>query len=549
MCSTEQPASVPVDVANVAPGRAWDDIVDDVGESAGAQCRSAAEHHPWRRFARVYGADTPSFGPLGPPLSDEELLQRMTDAEALVAQLTAHQGRDLLELRRRRLDEQSRAHPDHGGPADCTHACCDPDGWVGLEVAQALAVSERVVATRIETAQRLARCAHVAAACDEGLIQSWTATKLLEHLDALSEYLGPGRLERIEAATVAWMLDRPRTVGQLNARMRRLLLAARSAAAVDRDDDGGDHDDRDPQRDAAAASAAADARERSVRVSPVEMDGLATLVARLPEQDALAVAATLRALAATPVAPDDTRTQEQRRCDLATTLVTGVPAAYGHPADLTLLAREAGQISVNVAVTIPADTLTGGSSPAEVPGYGPVGAETGRSLAGSDGATARPLVYDPQTGRLVGVGSSTRMAWLAEMSPTTGYQHPPVMERLVQLRDHTCRAPGCVRRAVRCDCDHVVPYPDGATSLANTCCLCRRHHRLKTHAPGWSVRVDESGVLTWSTPAGRALVTTPHDYSGDATPRSPGAPAVPTAPSTGSTDPPPSPPGADPAPF
>lgn len=348
------------------------------------------------------------------------------------------------------------------------------------------------------------------------------------------------------------MLDRPRMVGQLNARMRKLLLAARSAAAVDRDDDGADPA---RQRDAAAASAAADARDRSVRISPVEMDGLSRVIAHMPEQDALAVAATLRALAATPVASDDTRTQEQRRCDLATTLVTGVPAAYGHPADLTLLAREAGQINVNLSVTIPADTLTGGAAPAEVPGYGPVAAEAGRSLAGSDGATARPLVYDPQTGRLVGVGSPTPMTWLAEVSPTNGYQHPPVMERLIQLRDHTCEAPGCVRRAVRCDCDHVVPYPHGATSVANTCCLCRRHHRLKTHAPGWSVRVDESGVLTWSTPAGRSLVTMPHDYSSDGAPCSPssspapepGSPAPPT--STELTGPPTSPEPVDPPPF
>lgn len=71
-------------------------------------------------------------------------------------------------------------HPDHRDPSDCTQACCDTDGWVGLEVAQALAVSERVVARRIESAQRLDRFAHVAAACDGGLLQSWTVTKLLE---------------------------------------------------------------------------------------------------------------------------------------------------------------------------------------------------------------------------------------------------------------------------------------------------------------------------------------------------------------------------------
>ena len=290
-----------------------------------------------------------------------------------------------------------------------------------------------------------------------------------------------------------------------------------------------------------SANAAADAQDRSVRVSPLEMDGLATLVARLPEQDAVAIAATVRALAATPVAPDDTRTQEQRRCDLVTTLVTGFPAAYGHQADVTLLAREAGEIGVNISVTVPVDTLTGGSAPAEVPGFGPVAAPAGRSIAASTGAVGRPRGYAPPTGRLLGVGSPTQMAWLAEARPGTGYQHPPLMERLVQLRDGTCRAPGCVRRAVRCDCDHVVPYPVGATSLENACCLCRRHHRLKTHAPGWAVRIGEDGTLTWTTPAGRVHATYAWDYSDSdcSTAVSPGSSPTGSAASTGSAESPP----------
>jgi hypothetical protein len=93
------------------------------------------------------------------------------------------------------------------------------------------------------------------------------------------------------------------------------------------------------------------------------------------------------------------------------------------------------------------------------------------------------------------------------------------MERLVHGRDRTCRAPGCARPASACDCDHVVPWPRGETSAANTCCLCRRHHRLKTHAPGWSVTLDSQGTLSWTTPTGTTLTTEPHDYSsGSGTP-------------------------------
>lgn len=109
MCSIEQLRALPVDVAPVPPGQPWDDVAEDVWESLVAESRAAAERHPWGRFVRLYGDEPAPFGSLAPPLSDEELLRRMADAEALVAQVTARQGRDLLELRSRRVNEQSHA--------------------------------------------------------------------------------------------------------------------------------------------------------------------------------------------------------------------------------------------------------------------------------------------------------------------------------------------------------------------------------------------------------------------------------------------------------
>lgn len=95
------------------------------------------------------------------------------------------------------------------------------------------------------------------------------------------------------------------------------------------------------------------------------------------------------------------------------------------------------------------------------------------------------------------------------------------MERLVKARDTVCRAPGCTRAASSCDCDHVVPYPHGQTSADNTCCLCRRHHRLKTHAPDWHTELDPNGRLTWTTPTGTTLTTDPHDHRPDVAERDP----------------------------
>jgi hypothetical protein len=56
----------------------------------------------------------------------------------------------------------------------------------------------------------------------------------------------------------------------------------------------------------------------------------------------------------------------------------------------------------------------------------------------------------------------------------------------------------------------VVPYGcGGATDCANLCCLCRRHHRLKTHAPGWHFELRSDGTLAVTTPSGITRITRP----------------------------------------
>jgi hypothetical protein len=293
---------------------------------------------------------------------------------------------------------------------------------------------------------------------------------------------------------VEWLLAARRTVTQLNARLRRLILAARAAARRDADGDVPDLGHR----------------RRHVRVNPTGTPGLAELVALLPEADALAVKATLHALALDPVDADDPRSADQRRADLLVTLLTGTVALHGHPVDAQCALRDAVEVAVRMDVTVPAESLGGGDAPAWVPGYGDVPAATARALA--DSCELRPLVYDSGTGRLLGFGSTpVRMTWLSQLPVGRGYQHPPSLETGVRLRDGSCRAPGCRRPAARCDCDHVVPYPAGETSLANACSLCRRHHRLKTHAPGWQMSMADTGEVAWTTPTGEQLVTHPSD--------------------------------------
>jgi hypothetical protein len=64
----------------------------------------------------------------------------------------------------------------------------------------------------------------------------------------------------------------------------------------------------------------------------------------------------------------------------------------------------------------------------------------------------------------------------------------------------------------RIDLDHVIPHAEGgATDCDNLCCLCRRHHRLKTHAPRWIFRLDADGALLVTTPSGVTRISRPPD--------------------------------------
>jgi hypothetical protein len=83
------------------------------------------------------------------------------------------------------------------------------------------------------------------------------------------------------------------------------------------------------------------------------------------------------------------------------------------------------------------------------------------------------------------------------------YRPSPGQYRYVRTRDRTCRHPGCRNGAGWADVDHVVAHAEGGpTDCANLCCLCRRHHRLKTHAPGWRFAMESDGVLSVTTPSG-----------------------------------------------
>ncbi|MDO5077194.1 HNH endonuclease signature motif containing protein [Corynebacterium sp.] len=88
--------------------------------------------------------------------------------------------------------------------------------------------------------------------------------------------------------------------------------------------------------------------------------------------------------------------------------------------------------------------------------------------------------------------------------------HDPTLHlRLaVQLRDLTCRFPGCTKPAHQCDIDHVINHEAGGwTTLSNLQCLCRKHHNAKTDRRVRAV-MDALGSVTWFHADGTLIGTT-----------------------------------------
>jgi hypothetical protein len=168
-----------------------------------------------------------------------------------------------------------------------------------------------------------------------------------------------------------------------------------------------------------------------------------------------------------------------------------------------------------VAVTVPVMTLLGHSEePGDLAGYGPIDAATARELAAHATSFIRLLTH-PETGTILSVGRDR-------------YAVPADLRAWLQIRDETCRFPGCSRRAARCDVDHITDWGRGGTTThSNLIHLCRKHHRLK-HTTRWTPRMvstntdstshgpagetasrTDDSVVHWDAPSGRTHLDHP----------------------------------------
>lgn len=293
------------------------------------------------------------------------------------------------------------------------------------------------------------------------------------HAAALSEECE--RLSASEAAQVEQIVllgAGSKTPGQLRRHARR--VAARIAPL--------------PIADQAEAEFA----KREVRMFN---DGgvMATIEAVLPAPDAIAVWNALTACGLADTHAHDARTLAHRRADALTTWAQRAAEDPGLP-------THQGRRRLETQVVVDLPTLLGlADNPGELVGFGPIPASLARQLAAD--SKWRRLVTDPVTGHLLDFGRRT-------------YSPPTALRDYIVARDRTCRFPGCSQPAFRTDLDHTVAFGEdasgGSTAAANLHCLCRRHHKLKTHH-SWNVVADTgpSDRLTWTSPRGKRYVSHP----------------------------------------
>ncbi|CAN5242532.1 hypothetical protein BH24ACT1_BH24ACT1_02020 [soil metagenome] len=120
-----------------------------------------------------------------------------------------------------------------------------------------------------------------------------------------------------------------------------------------------------------------------------------------------------------------------------------------------------------------------------------------------DGPSLASLVCDSVMHRVLMAGSV-----ILDYGTATRTISANLFNALV-VRDRHCRFPGCDRPAAWADTHHVVHVEDGGpTCLANTCLLCRRHHR-RLHRKGWSAELKPDAELMVTDPCGRVFTSHP----------------------------------------
>jgi hypothetical protein len=365
------------------------------------------------------------------------------------------------------------------------------------------------------------------AALAAGQLDEYRALQLVEVL----EHTAPSLARRVEARLLPEATQL--TAGKLRKRALQLLLELDPAAA-------------DRKRTAAE-------RRADVRVHPAPDAGMATLTADLPADVAAACHAVVDQLAAMLKADGDPRPIGQLRTEVLADVIqrpwdTGRPPVTVQLQIIATLAALAGRSAEAGEVNgLPITAAHLRDLLARLDALGvqaPDGGSVTLALTDDDGSLRATATLD-RLRRLATRGCRTHPAGdcgcpvLDRPAARDGYSPSANQQAFVRTRDRTCRFPTCGQRVGWADADHVVPHAcGGTTDCANLCCLCRSHHRLKTHARGWRFTMSDDGTLTVTTPSGITRTT-----------RSPGMRPPPPTPDPPPDGPAPPDPDDDPPPF
>ncbi len=461
--------------------------------------------------------------------SETELVAGIWASDARQAREAALGAASITALARRRRREQDREFGALGGPGldsrlSQSAFLSDISETFVPELAQIRCCTEfEAEALAIESIVLTTRLRGTWSALFEGRIT-------VRKMRVLVDLLGPAKAEviaEIEARVLPFA--ETMTIPQMRGRVRR-LLARLDAAALNR-----------RHREAVQR---ADVRHAAVG------DGMGRLSIDMPVWKSLACLDAIRQHAELQRAGGDTRAIGVIRAELAADM-------FLRPWDKTRPSVTA-QLVIHAPLSAlrPADDPSTPQSPAEVNGEVVTAAQCRDLLEHLDmlgvrsapaGGCVQVAIGDPVTGQLVAVATRSELARAAgrrrrrRMSSTRGvgsrggdgpglrpppgthrYRPSAQQQHFVKTDDRHCRMPGCRRRAGRCDIDHVVAYgAGGPTECWNLCCLCRRHHRIKTFARGWSFEIRDDRRLIVRTPSGVSRMSVPPGWCYDDEPDPP----------------------------
>ena len=366
-------------------------------------------------------------------LKDDQVIDLIRDTEAEISKLQALQLRAIADLSVRRRRAPSAAS----------------------EVALALSITEHRASAIVSAANALiARLPRMLNLMDDGRLDLYRAMKVTD----ATAWLSTDRVRAVDATLV------DRVPGRNATQVRR--AAAHAAAKAD--------------PEGAALRTEQKLVERRFALHHQDTGVTHLSVNNAPTEKATAAFARIDRTARALKTPDESRTLDQLRADVAMDLLlsgTGGPSAR-----------------TEVFLHIDLATYLGLSeSPAVLAGRGSIAAAVARHIIGGPDTTLRRVLTDPQTGQAI------------ELSPT---RYPLERDEFIRVRDQECRQPGCTRPAQNCGVEATRAQGEAEGVADQPVTYCSRHRKLKGQ-PGWEYEVTTDGTVNVATPAGRVHSTTP----------------------------------------